>query len=147
MRKLGLGACALLLSVSQGACAALLSSSEAMGAGNATPAASPAASAELLEISASDDAPPAFEDRLAEVREFPFSPPGSTGGGEASLGSMMLDVDPALANNVLSGSKYETVDDSAHKPSVPALCALSLVLLLAFRGSLRFSGKRRRRRR
>lgn len=143
MRKLGLGACALLLSVSQGACAALLSSSEAMGAGNATPA----ASAELLEISASDDAPPAFEDRLAEVREFPFSPPGSTGGGEASLGSMMLDVDPALANNVLSGSKYETVDDSAHKPSVPALCALSLVLLLAFRGSLRFSGKRRRRRR
>ncbi|HEY0587602.1 MAG TPA: hypothetical protein VGD52_15800 [Pseudoduganella sp.] len=142
MSKLGLGACALLLSVSQGAGAALLSSSESLGAGIG----SPAGSSDLLEISANDDDPPAFEDRLAELPEFPFSPPGSVN-GQASLGSMMLDVDPALANNVLSGSKYETVDDSANKPSLQALSGMSLVLLLAFRGSLRFSGKRRRRRR
>jgi hypothetical protein len=143
MSKLGLGACALLLSLSQGACAALLSSSEPMGAGNASPAASP----DLLEITGSDESPPAFEDRLPELSEFPFSPPDSVSAGQASLGSLMLDVDPALANNVLSGSKYETVDDSASKPSLQALCVMSLVLLLAFRGSLRLSGKRRRRRR
>jgi len=147
MSKLGLGACALLLFVSQGACAALLSGSEATGAGDASPAADAAASPDLFEIAASDNSPGAFEDRLADVPEFPFSPPGSANGGQASLGSMMLDVDPALVNNVLSGSKYEKVDDSASKPTLLALCATSLALLLAFRAANRFSGKRRRRRR
>ncbi|WP_426339552.1 hypothetical protein ACN9MZ_25085 [Pseudoduganella sp. S-14] len=143
MGKLGLGVCALLLSVSQGACAALLSSSEAIGAGSAGPAAGP----EPFDISASDDGAPAFEERLADQQEFPFSPPGSVGRVRTHLGSMMLDVDPALVNNVLSGSKYEMVDDSARKPTLQALCGMSLVLLLAFRAAARFSGKRRRRRR
>lgn len=143
MRKLGLGVCALLLSVSQGACAALLSSSEALGAGSAGPAAGP----ELFDISTGDDGAPAFEERLVDQQEFPFSPAGSAGRVRANLGSVMLDVDPALVNNVLSGSKYETVDDSAHKPTLQALCGMSLVLLLAFRAAARFSGKRRRRRR
>ncbi len=143
MSKLGLGACALLLCVSQSACAALLSGPEAMGAGNASPAASP----DLFDIAATDDGVPAFSDRLADLPEFPFSPPGSADGSRANLGSMMLDVDPALANNVLSGSKYETVDDSPAKPTVQALCSVSLVLMLAFRTAGRFSGKRRRRRR
>ena len=139
MGKLGLGACDLLLSVSQGACAALLSSSEAMGPGNAGP--------ELFEISASDDGVPSFLDGLAEPPEFPFSPPGNASSLRANLGSMMLDVDPALANNVLLGSKYATVDDSSGKPAAQALCGISLVALLAFRAGARFSGKRRRRRR
>lgn len=139
MGKLGLGACALLLSVSQGACAALLSSSDAAGGGNAGPD-------PFENIAGADDAP-AFQDKLGDPPEFPFSPPGSVGGVRASLGSMMLDVDPALANNVLSGSKYETVDDSATKPAAAALCGISLVVLFAFRAAGRFSGKRRRRRR
>ena len=143
MSKLGLGACALLLCVSQSACAALLSGPEAMGAGNASPAASP----DLFDIAATDDGAPAFAGRLADVPEFPFSPPGSAGGSRANLGSMMLDVDPALVNNVLSGSKYETVDDSSARPTLQALCGMSLVLLLMFRAANRFSGKRRRRRR
>jgi hypothetical protein len=147
MSKLGLGACALLLIVSQGASAALLSGAEAIGAGNASPAAAPAGSPDVFEIAATDDGPPALEDRLADVPEFPFSPPGSANGPQANLGSMMLDVDPALVNNVLSGSKYETVDDSSARPTLQALCGMSLVLLLLFRAAHRFSGKRRRRRR
>ncbi|KQV53916.1 MULTISPECIES: hypothetical protein [unclassified Duganella] len=139
MGKLGLGACALLLSMSQGACAALLSSSDAPGAGNAGP--------DPFELSAAEDGAATFQDGLAEPPEFPFSPPGNAGSLRANLGSMMLDVDPALANNVLLGSKFEAVDDSAHKPAIQALCGISLVVLLAFRAAGRFSGKRRRRRR
>jgi len=143
MAKLGLGAGALLLTVSQAACAALLSSSDVPGAGNASPVASP----DPFENVADDDSAPAFQDRLADLPEFPFSPPGSGAGYQASLGSMMLDVDPALANNVLSGSKYETAEDAANKPAVQALCSISLLVLFAFRAAGRFSGRRRRRRR
>jgi hypothetical protein len=143
MGKLRFGACALLLFVSEAASAALLSNAEAMGAGNASPVASP----DPFEIDASDDGAPVFQDRLADLQEFPFSPPGNADSVPASLGSLMLDVDPALANNVLSGSKYETADDSSAKPAARALCGISLVALTAFRAAFRFSGKRRRRRR
>lgn len=141
MGKLGLGAFALLLTASHAACAALLSSSEVQGAGSAGPAASP----DPFEMVVNDESAPAFQDRLAEFAEFPFSPPGNGAGRQASLGSMMLDVDPALANNVLSGSKYATADDAANKPAAQALCGISLLVLFAFRAAGRFSGKRRRR--
>ncbi|MGW8394280.1 hypothetical protein [Pseudoduganella sp. HUAS MS19] len=143
MGRLGLGACALLLSASQAASAALLSSSEASGSGNAAPVAGP----DPFENFVSENDAPHFQGGLAEPPEFPFSPPGQAGNGRASLGRMMLDVDPALANNVLLGSKYEIVDDAAARPSAPALCGISLVVLLAFRAAARFSGRRKRRRR